>query len=48
MLNLLNQSNGLTQQNNLGQIKNMMNILKAARNPQAMLQQMMQNNPQMK
>jgi hemoglobin-like flavoprotein len=26
----------------------MMNILKAARNPQVMLQQMMQNNPQIK
>lgn len=34
--------------NNLSQIKNMMNMIRSARNPQAMLQSMMQNNPQMR
>ena len=34
--------------NNLSQIKNMMNMIRSARNPQAMLQAMMQNNPQMR
>lgn len=34
--------------NNLSQIKNMMNMIRSARNPQAMLQFMMQNNPQMR
>ena len=33
---------------NLGQIKQMMDMVKSAGNPQAMLNQMMQNNPQMK
>ena len=33
---------------NLGQIKNMMNMVRSAGNPQAMLAQMMQNNPQMR
>lgn len=49
MLGLLNQSKGLSQQvNNLSQIKNMMNILRTANNPQAMLQMMIQKNPQLK
>lgn len=34
--------------NNLSQIKNMMNMIRSARNPQAMLQSMMRNNPQMR
>lgn len=33
---------------NLGQIKNMMNLVKNAGNPTAMLQEMVQNNPQMR
>lgn len=33
---------------NLNQIKQMMNLVKSAGNPQAMLQSMAQNNPQMK
>ena len=32
----------------MGQIKQMMGILNGAQNPQAMLSQMMQNNPNMK
>jgi hypothetical protein len=49
MLNQLSQLNGLSQQvKNLNQIKNMMNLLRNANNPQAMLQQMIQNNPQIK
>ena len=34
--------------NNLSQIKNMMNMVRSAGNPQLMLQQMAQNNPQMR
>lgn len=34
--------------NNLSQIKQMMNMVRSAGNPQAMLQSMAQNNPQMK
>lgn len=34
--------------NNLSQIKQMMNIVQSAGNPQAMLQSIAQNNPQMK
>ena len=34
--------------NNLMQIKQMMNMVRSAGNPQAMLQSMVQNNPQMK
>lgn len=34
--------------NNLSQIKQMMNIVRSAQNPQAMLNQMIQTNPQMK
>lgn len=33
---------------NLSQIKQMMNMVRSAGNPQAMLQSMVQNNPQMK
>lgn len=33
---------------NLGQIKNMLNMVRNAGNPQAVLNQMIQNNPQMK
>ena len=33
--------------NNLGQIKNMMNMMRAARNPQQFLMNMAQNNPKM-
>lgn len=47
MLNLLNQSSGSSPAQ-LNQIKNMMNLLRSAGNPQMMLQQMMQNNPQLK
>lgn len=36
-----------SQNPGLGQIKNMMNIVKSAGNPQAMLSQMMQSSPQM-
>lgn len=34
--------------NNLSQIKNMMNMVKSVGNPQAMLQMLIQNNPQMR
>lgn len=34
--------------NNLSQIKNMMNMIRSAGNPQLMLQQMAQNNPQLR
>lgn len=34
--------------NNLNQIKQMMNMVRSAGNPQAMLQSIAQNNPQMK
>lgn len=34
--------------NNLSQIKSMLNMVRSAGNPQAMLQSMMQNNPQMR
>lgn len=33
---------------NLSQIRNMLNMVRSAGNPQAMLQSMIQNNPQMK
>lgn len=33
---------------NLSQIKSMMNMVRSAGNPQAMLQSMLQNNPQMR
>lgn len=34
--------------NNIGQIKQMMNMIQSAGNPQLMLQQMAQNNPQLR
>ena len=45
MLQALRSSNPT---NNLSQIKSMMNMVRSAGNPQAMLQSMVQNNPQMK
>ena len=54
MNNLYNQLNQQVNQNlsfpnnNLMQIKNMMNMFKNASNPQAMLQTLMQQNPQIK
>lgn len=45
ILNLLNnQSSGSLSR--ISQIKNIMNLLKKSNNPQAMLQQMLQNSPQ--
>lgn len=44
MLSQLNQSQ-IAQ--NLRPIKNMMNLVKSANNPQALLNQMIQQNPQM-
>ena len=35
------------QNNNLMQIKNMMNVLRSSNNPQMLLQNMIQQNPQM-
>lgn len=34
--------------NNLGQVKNLMNMVRGSANPQAMLNQLMQTNPQLK
>lgn len=50
MLDLLNQSSGssVKMPNNFNQIKNMMNVVKNARNPQMMLQNMLQQNPQIR
>ena len=50
MQNPILQTLGRSQQmpNNLGQIKQMMNMVKNAGNPQAMLNQMAQNNPHVK
>lgn len=47
MLGALNQSKMSGLLGNLGQIKQMMNTLRAAQNPQAMIQQMAGNNPQL-
>ena len=48
MLNLLNQSEGLQQRlKSLNQIKDMMNRIRYADNPQALLLQMIQQNPQL-
>ena len=47
MLSLLNQS-GRSPLSNLNQIKQYMNLFKGAKNPQALLQNMMQTNPQIK
>ena len=44
-MNML-QALGAQQTGRFGQIKQMMNMVKSAGNPQAMLNQMMQNNPQ--
>ena len=49
MLALLNQSKGLsasTQTRNLSNVKNLINMAKSSRNPQAMLQQLISQNPQ--
>lgn len=46
LLNGLPQNNSLLQ--NLGQIKQAWGMLKSMGNPQAMLGQMLQNNPKMK
>lgn len=48
MQNPILQALRSSQPNNLSQIKNMMNMVKSAGNPQAMLQSMMQSNPQIK
>ena len=49
ILGHLNQSRGsFPQVNNLSQIKNMMNALKTAKNPQAVLQLLALKNPQLK
>ena len=45
---ILQQLQGNGMMNGIGQIKQMMNMVKNAGNPQAMMAQMMQNNPQMK
>lgn len=46
MLGALNQSKMTGMLGRLAPIKNMMNSIRAAGNPQAMMAQMMQNNPQ--
>ena len=50
MLDILKQINGAAMRGNprMLQIKNIMNTIRGARNPQAALMGMMQNNPQMK
>ena len=45
---ILQQLQRVNLPGNLGQIKQMMSMVKSAGNPQAMLNQMMQNNPQMR
>ena len=45
---ILQQLQGASLPGNLGQIKQMMQVVKGTRNPQMMLNQMMQSNPQMK
>ena len=45
MLSALTTNRGTTFQNNLSQIKSMMNFVKSSGNPQAMLENLMQNNP---
>ena len=40
--------NTMPANNNLNQIRNMFNMVRSSRNPQTMLQNMMNNNPQMK
>lgn len=47
MLALLNQSSGLSASaRNLNNVKNLVNMVKNSRNPQAMLQQLINQNPQ--
>ena len=50
MLDILKQINGAAMRGNprLQQIKNVMNTIRGARNPQVAMMGMMQNNPQMK
>ena len=50
MIDILKQINGAAMRGNprMMQIKNIMNTIRSARNPQAALMGMMQNNPQMK
>lgn len=49
MLNQLNnQANASSLNNRLNQIKGMMNMVRGAKNPNLMLQQLMMNNPNMK
>lgn len=50
MLDHLNQLNGSLppQLNNLSQIKNIMNVLRNAKNPQSILQILIQKNPQLR
>lgn len=45
MLQALTTDRGTTLPNNLNQIKSMMNFIKSSGNPQAMLENLMQNNP---
>ena len=47
ILQALRNSSPVGVPNNLMQIKNMMNMVRSAGNPQAMLQNLTQNNPQM-
>ena len=42
----MNMLQALGTQGQTGQIRNMMQMIKSAGNPQAMMQQMMRNNPQ--
>ena len=42
----MNMLQALGTQGQFGQIRNMMQMIKSAGNPQAMMQQMMKNNPQ--
>ena len=39
---------GISSPNNLSGVKNLMNMVKSAKNPQTMLQSMVNQNPQMK
>ena len=48
MQNPILQALRSSQPNNFSQIKNMMNIVRSSGNPQAMLQSMIQSNPQLK
>ena len=48
MPQILQQIQGARLPGNLNQVKQMMSMVKGASNPQAMMAQMMQNNPQMR